>query len=142
MDTYEKTAPAAVLCLALVVAALWLFFAYFPWPTSRIVAQGFPLTESDILVYDVLPTVAAGFAIGLGAIAITRFVFPRSSLKAIIFVVGTCAGLAALPVWWLSAAIGAGNIRDLGAIAAFVAVPLAIAMWAVVSSYRTRQDER
>jgi hypothetical protein len=124
------------MCLALVVAALALFIANFEWPTSRIVREGFSISERDILVYDVLPIIVAGYVIGLGAIAITRFIFPRSSIKVVFYVVGACAGLAALPLMALSAAIGAGNIRDLGTIAMLFAVPLAIATWALVSWYR------
>ena len=103
MHTYERTAPATAVCLALVVAAFGLFITTFEWPTSRMVRNGFSISESDILVYDVLPIVIAGFLIGLGAIAITRFIFPRSSIKVVLYVVGACAGLAALPLLWLSA---------------------------------------
>jgi hypothetical protein len=142
MSTYERTAPATAVCLTLVVAAFGLFIANFEWPTSRMVQKGFSISENDILVYDVLPIVVAGFAIGLGAIAITRFIFPKSSIKVVLYVVGACAVLAAVPLLWLSAAIGARNIRDLGAIAMLFAVPLAIATWAVVSSYRTKPDRR
>ena len=142
MHTYERTAPATAVCLALVVAAFGLFITTFEWPTSRMVRNGFSISESDILVYNVLPIVIAGFLIGLGAIAITRFIFPRSSIKVVLYVVGACAGLAALPLLWLSAAIGARNVRDLGAIAMLFAVPLAIATWAVVSSYRTKREAR
>jgi hypothetical protein len=142
MYTYERTAPATAVCLALVVAAFGLFIANFEWPTSRMVRKGFSISENDILVYDVLPIVVAGFVVGLGAIAITRFIFPRSSIKVVLYVVGACAGLAALPLLWLSTAIGARNIRDLGAIAMLFAVPLAIATWAVISSYRTKREAR
>jgi hypothetical protein len=142
MNTYERTPPATAVCLALVVAAFVLFNANFEWPTSRIVREGFSISERDILVYDVLPIIGAGYVIGLGAIAITRFIFPRSSIKVVLYVVGACAGLAALPVLWLSAAIGAGNIRDLGVIAMLFAVPSAIATWAVLSSYRTKREAR
>jgi hypothetical protein len=140
MSTYERTVPATAVCLALIVAAFGLFIAIFEWPTSRMVRKGFPISENDILVYDVLPIIVAGFVIGLGAIAITRFIFPRSSIKVVLCVAGACAGLAALPFLWLSAAIGARNIRDLGAIAMLFAVPLAIATWAVISSYRTKRE--
>jgi hypothetical protein len=117
MYAYERTAPAAAVCLALVVVAFGLLFiANFEWPTSRIVRSGFAISENDILVYDVLPIIVAGFVIGLVAIAITRFIFPRSSIKVVLYVVGACAGLATLPLLWLSAAIGARNIRDLGAV--------------------------
>ena len=142
MYRYERTAPATAVCLALVVAAFGLFIANFEWPTSRMVRKGFSISENDILVYDVLPVIVAGFVIGLGAIAITRLIFPRSSIKVVLYVVGACAGLAALPLLWLSAAIGARNIRDLGAIAMLFAVPLAIATWAVISSYRTKREAR
>ena len=142
MYAYERTAPAAVVCLALVVVAFGLFIANFEWPTSRMVRSGFPISENDILVYDVLPIIVVGFVIGLGAITITRFIFPRSSIKVVLYVVGACAGLAALPLLWLSAAIGARNIRDLGAIAMLFAVPSAIATWAVISAYRTKREAR
>ena len=112
MSTYERTLPATAMCLALVVAALALFIANFEWPTSRIVREGFSISERDILVYDVLPIIVAGYVIGLGAIAITRFIFPRSSIKVVFYVVGACAGLAALPLMALSAAIGAGDLRN------------------------------
>jgi hypothetical protein len=130
------------LCLTLVVAALGLFIAQFEWPTSRIVREGFPISNRDILVYDVLPILAAGYVIGLGAIAITRFIFPRSSIKVILYAVGAGAGLTALPVLALSEAIGAGNIRDLGMIAMLFAVPLAIATWAAISLYRPDRTAR
>jgi len=140
MNAYERTPAAAALCLVLVVAAFWLFNANFEWPTSRL---GRPPSEREILVYDVLPIVIAGYVIGLGAIAITRFFFPRSSIKVVLYVVGACAGLAALFILWLSAAIGGTrNIRDFGAIAMLFAVPLAIATWAVISSYRLKREAR
>ena len=97
------------------------------------IATGAPPSEREILVYDVLPNVIAGYVIGLGAIAITRFFFPRSSIKVVLYVVGACAALAALFILWLSAAIGARNIRDFGGIAMFLAVPLAIATWGAIS---------
>ena len=107
------------------------------------IATGAPPTEREVLVYDVLPVVIAGYVIGLGAIAITRFFFPRSSIKVVLYVVGACAGLAALFILWLSAAIGGTrNIRDFGAIAMLFAVPLAIATWAVISSYRLKREAR
>jgi hypothetical protein len=134
MNTYERTALAVVVCLALVVVALWLFITNFEWPTSRL---GRPPSEREILVNDVLPIVVAGFVIGLVAIAITRFIFPKSSMKAILFAATGCAALATLPFLLLSNAIGAGNIRDYGTIAMFFAAPLAIATWAAISSYRS-----
>jgi hypothetical protein len=70
-STDKRTVPATALCLFLIVAALGLFMSNFEWPTSRIVREGFSISQYDILVYDVLPIIAAGFAIGLGAIAIT-----------------------------------------------------------------------
>ena len=140
MNAYERTPAAAAVCLVLNVAAFWLFFANFEGPTSRL---GRPPTEREVLVYDVLPVVIAGYVIGLGAIAITRFFFPRSSIKVVLYVVGACAGLAALFILWLSAAIGGTrNIRDFGAIAMLFAVPLAIATWAVISSYRLKREAR
>jgi hypothetical protein len=142
MYTYERTAPATAVCLALVVVAFGLFIANFEWTTSRMVRRGLSISEHDILIYDVFPLILVGFVIGLGAIAITRFIFPRSSIKVVLYVAGACAGLAALPVLWLSAAIGAGNIRDLGVIAMLFAVPSAIATWAVLSSYRTKGEAR
>ena len=149
MYTYERTAAATAVCLAIVVAAFGLFISIFEWPTSRIVREwpgrdreGFDLSERDLLVYDVLPIIVAGFVIGLGAIAITRFIFPRSSIKVIFYVVGACAGLVSLPLMWLTHAIGAGNIRDIGALATPLAVPLAIAAWAVISSYRAKRAAR
>jgi hypothetical protein len=142
MNTHERTASAAAVCLALVIAAFALFIAIFEWPTSRMVRRGLSISEDDILIYDVLPIIVEGFGIGLGAIAITRYIFPRSSIKMVFYVVGACAGLAALSVLWLSAAIGARNIRDVGVIAMLLAVPSAIAAWAVISSYRTKPEAR
>jgi hypothetical protein len=140
MNASERTPAAAAVCLALVVAAFWLFNANFEWPTSRL---GRPPSEREILVYDVLPTVVAGYVIGLGAIAITRFIFPRSSIKVVLYVVVACAGLVAVPLLALSAAIGdTRNIRDFGSIAMLFAVPLAIATWAVISSYRPKREAR
>ena len=55
MYTYERTAPATAVCLALVVAAFGLFIANFEWPTSRMVQNGFSISENDILVYDIPP---------------------------------------------------------------------------------------
>ena len=139
----ERTPLAILMCLALVVAAFALFIANFDWPTSRIVQQGFPITERDILVYDVLPIIAAGYGIGLCAIAITRFIFPKSNIKTIFYVVGACAVLVALPFLMLSVAIsGTPPIRDLGTIAMFFAVPLAIVSWAFVSRRRPKQEAR
>ena len=139
MNAYERTPAAVAVCLVLVVAAFWLFIANFEWPTSRL---GRPPSEREILVYDVLPNVIAGYMIGLGAIAITRFFFPRSSIKVVLYGVGACAGLAALFILWLSAAIGERNIRDFGTIAMLFAVPLATATWAVISSYRLKREAR
>jgi hypothetical protein len=143
MTMYERTPQAAAVCLALVIAAFVLFIANFEWPTSRIVHNGFSINERDVLVYDVLPILGAGYVIGLGAIAITRFIFPRSSIKVVLCVAGACAGLVALPILALSVEIsGTPTIRDLGAIAMLFAVPLAIATWAVISSYRPKQELR
>jgi hypothetical protein len=143
MSTYERTPLAITMCLALVIAALALIMANFDWPTSRIVQGGFSITEQDILLYDVLPLIIAGYAVGLGAIAITRFIFPRSNTKAVLCVVFACAGLAALPVLMLSAAIsGAPTIRDLGATMMLFAVPAAIATWTVISSCLARSSCR
>jgi hypothetical protein len=143
MGTYERTSLATAVCLALVVAAFVLFIANFEWPTSRIVEEGFSINERVILLYDVLPIVVAGYAIGLGAIAITRFIFPRSNVIVVLYVVGACAALAAVPLLWLSFALG-GELtsRTLGAIAMLFAVPLAIATWAVISSYRPKRAAR
>jgi hypothetical protein len=143
MNTYERTPAATAVCLALVVAAFVLFIANFEWPTSRMVREGFFNSERDILVYDVLTVIGAGYLIGLGAIATTRFIFPRSSIKVVLYIVGACAGLVALPLLGLSAAIsGTPTTRDLGAIAMLFAVPLAIATWAVISSYRAKREAR
>ena len=140
MNTYERTPLAATVCVALVVAGFVLFIANFEWPTSRI---GRPPSEREILIYDVLPTIVAGYVIGLCAIAITRFIFPRSSIKVVLYVAGACAGLVSLPLLALSAAIGGTrNIRDLGTIAMFFAVPLAIATWAAISPYWSKREAR
>jgi hypothetical protein len=143
MSKYERTQPAAAVCLAVVVAAFMLFIAAFEWPTSRMVREGYSISRRDILVYDVLPNIVAGYVIGLVAIAITRLVFPRSSIKVVLSVVAACAGLAALPYLMLSVAIsGVPTIRDLGTIAMFFAAPLAIATWAVITSRRPKRDAR
>jgi len=84
----------------------------------------------------------AGYVIGLGAIAITRFIFPRSSIKVVLYVVGACAVLVALLLRWLSAALGGTLTRDLGPIAMLLAVPLAIATWAVISWCRPKREAR
>jgi hypothetical protein len=141
MNTYERTPAATAVCLALIVAAYVLFTELFEWPTSRIVREGLPITERDILVYDVIPTIVAGYVIGLGAIAITRFIFPGSSIKVILCVVAACAVLVALPFLALARAIsGTPTTRDLAAIAMFFMVPLAIATWAVISSFRPKRE--
>lgn len=137
MNTYERTPLATVVCLALVVAGFALFIANFEWPTSR---MSYSPTERDILVQDVLPIVAAGYVIGLVAIAITRFNFPRSNIKVILSLAAACAGLLALPLLVLSAAIGSGNFRDHGTIAMLFAVPLAIATWTVIASFFAKRE--
>jgi hypothetical protein len=143
MSVPERTPLAIALCLALVVIAFALFIAYFEWPTSRMVRQGHLLSERDILIYDVIPTIVAGYAIGLGAMAITRFVFPKSNIKAILAAIVICAALVALPFLALAVAIsGVPTTRDLGSIAMFFAVPLAVGTWALVSSFWPRQEAR
>ena len=143
MKMRERTPLAITVCLVLVIAAFALHFATFEWPTSRMVRGGHLLSERDILVYDVLPLLALGYGIGLGAIAITRFIFPKSNIKTIFYVVGACAVLVALPFLMLSVAIsGTPPIRDLGTIAMFFAVPLAIVSWAFVSRRRPKQEAR
>ena len=143
MSEYEKTPLAITLCLVLVVAAFVLFIAYFEWPTSRIVREGHSISARDILVRDVVPTILAGYAIGLAAMAITRFIFPRSNIMAIFGAAGACAALVALPFLALAVAIsGKPTIRDLGSIAMFFAVPLAVGTWAMISSLRPRREER
>lgn len=137
MNTHERTPLAAVVCLALAVAGFVLFIANFEWPTSR---MGFPPSQRDILFQDVLPIVVAGYVIGLVAIAITRVIFPRSNIKVILYAAGAGAALVSLPLLALSAGIGAGNIRDQGAIAMLFAVPLAIATWAVIASFRPKRE--
>jgi hypothetical protein len=141
MSAHERTIPAIILCLAIVAGAFALFIANFEWPTSRMVREDLSITERDILVRDVLPIIVSGYGIGLGAIAITRLVFPKSGIKAILYAVGACAGLVALPFLALSTAIsGTPTIRDLGAIAMLCAVPLAIATWAIASSRRSKRE--
>src|SRR6516164_5438044 len=134
---YERTPAAAAVCLALVVAAFVLLIASFEWPTSRL---GRPPSDREILVYDDLPVIVAGYVIGLGAIAITRFFFPRSSIKAVLYVVSACAVLVAVPLLWLSAALGGTPTRDVGPFAMLLAVPLAIATWAVISWCRPKRE--
>ena len=142
MYTYERTAPATAVCLALVVVAFGLFIANFEWTTSRMVRRGLSISEHDILIYDVFPLILVGFVIGLGAIAITRFIFPRSSIKAILIAATACATVLSVPLMMLSAAFGGTNIRDPGTVAMLFAVPLAIATWAVISSYRLKREAR
>jgi hypothetical protein len=143
MSAYERTPLAATVCVALVVAAFVLHIATFEWPTSRIVQAGHSLSEKDILVYDVLPIIVIGYVIGLGAIAITRFVFPKSNVRTILYVVGACTALVAVPFLMLAVAIsGTPTDRDLGTIAMLFAVPLAIATWAIVSSFRPKRAAR
>jgi hypothetical protein len=49
----------------------------------------------------------------------------------------------ALPFLALAVAIsGAPTTRDLGSIAMFFAVPLAVGTWAIISSHLQRQDAR
>jgi len=138
MNTYERTPLAAAVCLALIVTGLELFTSYFEWPTSQL---GRPPTEREIWVSDVLPEIVAGYVIGLGSIAITRLIFPRSSIRVIFYVVGACAVLVSLFVLYLSTAIGdTRNIRDFGAIAMYLMAPLAIATWAVMSWWRPKRE--
>jgi hypothetical protein len=139
MSTSERTPLAVVVCLALVVAGFVLFITNFEWPTSHIDR---PPSLKEILVYDVLPIVIAGYVIGLCAIAITRVIFPRSSIKVILIAAAGCAALVSLPLLMLSVAIGASNIRDHGAIAMLFAVPLAIATWAVIASLVAKREAR
>src|SRR5262249_14323637 len=131
MNTYERTWPAAAVCLALVVAGLWLFDSNFDWPTSRL---GRPPTQGEIWRDDILPLIVAGYGIGLAAIAITRLLFPRSDIRIIFYVVGGCAVLVSGPYLMLAAAISGSPVdRDWGAILELFAPPLAIASWAVIS---------
>jgi hypothetical protein len=140
MNTHERTPLATAVCLALVVAAFVLFAATFEWPTSRL---GRAPSEREILVYDVFPEIVAGYVIGLGAIAIARFIFPKSNIKVVLYVVVACAGLVSLALLKLSAAIGGPtNPRDLGGVASLFAVPLAIATWAVISWCRPKREAR
>ena len=137
---YERTPAAAAVCLALVVAAFVLFIANFSeLPTSRL---GRPPSDREILVYDDLPVIVAGYVIGLGGIAITRFFFPRSSIKVVLYVVGACAVVVALLLLWLSVALGGTSTRDVGPEAMLLAVPLAIATWAVISWCRAKREAR
>ena len=125
--------------MALVVAAFVLLIANFEWPTYRL---GRPPSDREILVYDDLPAIVAGYVIGLGAIAITRFFFPRSSIKVVLYVVGACAVVVALLLLWLSVALGGTSTRDVGPEAMLLAVPLAIATWAVISWCRAKREAR
>jgi len=137
MNANERTPLAAIVCLVLAGAGLVLFDTNFEWPTSQL---GRPPSQGEILVYDVLPIVIAGYVIGLCAIAITRFVFPRSNIKTILIAAGACAAVVSLPLLMLSTAIGASNIRDHGTIAMLFAVPLAIATWAVIASLFAKRE--
>jgi len=136
MNKYETPAAAAV-CLVLIAAGFWLFSASFEWPTGRL---GRPPTTREIWVDDILPMIVAGYVSGLAAIAITRFIFRRSDIRMILYVVGLCAGLVALPVLALSAAIsGTPTDRDVGSIVMLFMAPLAVATWEVISSYRPKR---
>jgi len=137
MNTKERTPLAAIVCLVLAGAGLVLFDTSFEWPTSQL---GRPPSQREILVYDVLPLVVAGYLIGLCAIAITRFIFPRSSIKVILIAAGACAAVVSLPLMMLSAALGSSNIRDPGTIAMLFAVPLAIATWAGTASFFAKRE--
>src|SRR5207244_2812350 len=102
-----------------------------------------PISQRDILLYDVLPDIVVRYLIGLGAIAFTRFIFPKSNIMVVLYVVGACAALAALAILHLSNVIGGPrNIRDFGGMAALLAVPLAIATWAVISWCRSKREAR
>jgi hypothetical protein len=138
MNTYERTASATAMFLATVIAA-FILFSNVPWPTSWLDRAP---EQTEILLYDILPDIVVRFVIGLGAIAITRFVFPKSNITVILCVVAACAALASLFLLWLAAAIGARNPRDLGGVASLFAVPLAIATWAVMSWYRRKREAR
>jgi hypothetical protein len=74
----DWTPAATAVCLVLIVAGFVLFNAAFEWPTSRI---GRPPSDSEILIYDVLPIIVAGYLIGLCAIASTRFTFPGRATR-------------------------------------------------------------
>ena len=137
MNANERTPLAAIVCVVLAFAGLVLFDTNFQWPTSQI---GRPPTQREILIYDVLPLVVAGYVIGLCAIAITRFIFPRSSIKVILIAAGACAAVVSLPLMMLSAALGSTNIRDDGGIAMLFAVPLAIATWAAIASLFAKRE--
>jgi hypothetical protein len=140
MSAHERTPAAIAVYLALVVAAFVLFTATFEWPTARL---GRAPSEQEILVYDVIPEIVAGYVIGLAAMAITRFIFPKSSIRLALYVAGACAILVALPLLKLSVAIsGTPTARDLGAVASLFAVPLAIATWAVASWFRGKRQAR
>jgi hypothetical protein len=114
-----------------------LFSANFEWPTGRL---GRPPTDREIWISDIVPMIVAGYVIGLGSIGITRLIFPRSSIKVILYVVVACAALVSLFDLYLSTAIGAHNIRDTGAIVMYFMAPLAIATWAVISWWRAKRD--
>ena len=137
MSAHERTPLAAIVCVVLAFAGIVLFNSNFAWPTSQL---GRPPTQREILTYDVLPIVIAGYAIGLCAIAITRFIFPRSSIKVILIAAGACAAVVSLPLMMLSAALGSSNIRDPGTVAMLFAVPLAIATWAGIASFFAKRE--
>jgi hypothetical protein len=139
MSTHERTPLAAIVCVMLAFAGIVLFNSNFAWPTSQL---GRPPTQREILVLDVLPIVIAGYVIGLVAIAITRFIFPKSSIKVILIAATACAAVVSLPLMMLSAALGSTNIRDDGGIAMLFAVPLAIATWAAIASLFAKREAR
>jgi hypothetical protein len=139
MNTNERTPLAAIVCVVLAFAGIVLFNSNFAWPTSEL---GRPPSQREILVLDVLPIVIAGYVIGLCAIAITRFIFPRSSIKMILIAAGACAAVVSLPLLMLSAALGSSNIRDPGTIAMLFAVPLAIVTWAAIASLFAKREAR
>lgn len=139
MSAHERTPLAAIVCVVLAFAGIVLFNSNFAWPTSQL---GRPPTQREILVLDVLPIVIAGYVIGLVAIAITRFIFPKSSIKVILIAATACAAVVSLPLMMLSAALGSTNIRDDGGIAMLFAVPLAIATWAAIASLFAKREAR
>lgn len=112
------------------------YSAFCEWPTSRL---GRAPSEKEILFYDVLPEILGAYVIGLVAIAITRLVFPKSSIKVVLYVVVACAVLVAFLLKLSVAISGAPLTRDFGGVASLFALPLAIATWVVVSAYRSKR---
>jgi hypothetical protein len=120
------TAIATFVCLLLIVAGFALFRSFVAWPTSLL---GEPPEEWQIMLFDNLPVVVSGFVIGVGAMLVTRRIFPQADTKTILYTVGALHLAVAALLMMLSGAIGGGtNTRDIAAVVALVAVVVGAAL--------------